>query len=67
MHKTKPTLLFQVISETGILGSALRSRLEEPLKIYPASDLVNSPRTDDRKWWSHKIDLPNVSGHLFCC
>jgi putative SOS response-associated peptidase YedK len=41
-------------------------RLEEPMKIYPVSDLVNSPKTDDarciepvridrdffeRQWW----------------
>jgi putative SOS response-associated peptidase YedK len=46
---------------------ALRQNpLEEPLKIYPVSDLVNSPKTDDarciepvaidrdffeRQWW----------------
>ena len=45
---------------------ALGHPLEEPLKIYPVSDLVNSPKTDDarcieperidrdffeRQWW----------------
>jgi putative SOS response-associated peptidase YedK len=45
---------------------AMNSPLDEPLKIYPVSDLVNSPKTDDprciklvrierdmfeRQWW----------------
>jgi putative SOS response-associated peptidase YedK len=28
---------------------ALGHPLEEPLKIYPVSDLVNSPKTDDAR------------------
>jgi hypothetical protein len=48
---------------------ALGHPLEEPLKIYPVSDLVNSPTTDDarciepvrinrdffeRQWWGYE-------------
>jgi hypothetical protein len=29
---------------------ALGHPLEEPLKIYPVSDLVNSPKTDDSRY-----------------
>jgi hypothetical protein len=38
-----------------------RVQLEEPLKIYPVSNLVNSPKTDDPRC----IEPVRVDGELF--
>ena len=41
--------LLSMKSTTSTHKMALGHPLEEPLKIYPVSDLVNSPRTDDAR------------------
>ena len=39
---------------------AMNSPLDEPLKIYPVSDLVNSPKKDDA--WGAKNGAERVGG-----